>query len=74
MIVRYAKIVCDKCGKEQSFDAKYEDPLSSSFTQEDEGLGGWGSVKGKHLCSDCYSAYKRFKAEALAEVDARFGL
>lgn len=74
MIVRYAKVVCDKCGREHPFDARHEDPFSSSFTQEEEGLRGWGAVKGKHLCPDCHEAYVRLRAEAEAELDARFGL
>lgn len=74
MIVRFAKVTCDKCGTEHGFNPKWEDPFSSSFTKEDEGLRGWGVVKGKHLCRDCHSAYLRLKAEAEAELDARFGL
>ena len=74
MIVRYAKVACDKCGREHGFDPKREDPFSSSFTQEEEGLRGWGAVKGKHLCPDCHGAYRRLKAEAEAALDERFGL
>lgn len=74
MIERYARVTCDKCGKEHQFDPRFEDPFSNSFVQEEQGLRGWGKVKGRHLCEDCHAAYDAYRAELERMIDEKFGL
>ena len=74
MHIRYAKLVCDKCGKEVEMDPSIEHPFSSSFVQSEQPYRDWGMVKGKHLCDSCYPAYVKARKDMESELDARFGL